>query len=250
MGITLTNDAVALVTGANKGIGRETVRQLARRGVTVLLGSRDSSRGEAASEEMRTEGLAVIPIRLDVTDGASIDAVSARLEADYGRLDILVNNAGTIVAGPAAMLTAEQIHETFEVNVFGAVRTVRTLLPLLRQSRSARIVNVSSGTGSLSLTSEGTEFGADADQRLAAYAVSKGALNMLTLQYARAFAQDPVLSHIKVNSAAPGFTATDMNQHRGTRTVREGARIIVELATLPADGPTGGFFNDQGPVPW
>ena len=246
----MTGDTVALVTGANKGIGKETARQLARLGARVLLGSRELARGEAATEEMRAEGLAVTPVRLDVTDRASIAAVSDHLGADYGRLDILVNNAGTIVAGPATALTADQIHETFAVNVFGVVSAVGTLLPLLRQSRSARIVNVSSSTGSLTLTSDGTEFSSDADQRLAAYAASKSALNMLTLQYARAFAQDPGLSHIKINSAAPGFTATDMNQHRGTRTVEEGARIIVELATLSDGGPAGGFFNDQGAVPW
>ena len=246
----MTNDTVALVTGANKGIGTETVRQLARLGAGVFLGSRELARGEAAAEQLRAEGLSVTPIRLDVTDSASVHAASARLEADCGRLDILVNNAGTLVAGPAAALTADQIRETFEVNVFGVVTAVRTLLPLLRQSCSARIVNVSSNTGSLGLTSDGTEFGTAADQRLAAYAVSKGALNMLTLQYARAFVQDPALSHIKINSAAPGFTATDLNQHRGTRTVEEAARIIVELATLPEDGPAGGFFNDQGVVPW
>lgn len=140
------------------------------------------------------------------------------------------------------------MRRVFEVNVFGVASAVRVMLPLLRQAAAPRIVNVSSTTASLAMTSGGHDFGGDAGRRLA-YSTSKAALNMLTVQYARAFAADPGLAHIKINSATPGYTATGMSGHRG-RSVADGARIIVGLATLPADGPTGGFFNDQGPVPW
>jgi NAD(P)-dependent dehydrogenase (short-subunit alcohol dehydrogenase family) len=126
---------------------------------------------------------------------------------------------------------------------------IQTMLPLLGKSSAPRIVNVSSTTVSMSLTSGGTDFGGDADLRMA-YSSSKAALNMLTVQYAKAFGNSAALSHIKINSATPGYTATDMTRHRGTRTVTEGARIIVDLATLSDDSPTGGFFNDEGVVPW
>ncbi|MBO2447349.1 SDR family oxidoreductase [Actinomadura barringtoniae] len=232
--------AVALVTGANKGIGKETARQLAERGMEVLLGSRDPERGERAARE-----LGVTPVRLDVTDPGDV----AALAKDLGRLDVLVNNAGAIAVAPAPSLTSDQLRSTYEVNVFGVVAVTNALLPLLRRSAAPRIVNVSSTTASLTLTSGGTDFGGDAHLRMA-YSSSKAALNMLTVQYAQAFAQDPELAHIKVNSATPGYVATDINGHRGVRTVEEGARAIIDLATLGADGPTGGFFNDKGPVPW
>lgn len=137
---------------------------------------------------------------------------------------------------------------TFEVNVFGVVTIIHAMLPLLRAATAARIVNVSSTTASLALTSDGADFGGDAGRRLA-YTTSEAALNMLTVQYARAFTQDPALSHITVNSVTPGYTATDLTGHRGTRTVEEGARAIVDLATR-ADRITGGFFNDEGRIPW
>lgn len=240
---------VALVTGANKGLGKETARQLLQRGMTVLMGSRDPERGVAAAREVQTDDGAAVPVRLDVTDSATVEAVADRLRREHGRLDVLVNNAGTVVDRPVAGTTAAEMRHTFEVNVFGVVTVIHAMLPLLRASATPRIVNVSSTTASLGLTSGGTEFGGDADRRLA-YSSSKTALNMLTVQYARAFAKDPGLSHIKINSATPGYTATDLTGHRGTRTVEEGARIIVDLATPDGAGPTGGFFNDQGPVPW
>lgn len=242
-------DAVALVTGANKGLGRETARRLAERGMTVLLGSRDAERGAAAARDLAAEGAPVTPVRLDVTDAASVAAAGERIGREHGRLDVLVNNAGTVVESAAAELTADVLRRAFEVNVFGAATAVGTLLPLLRRSPAARVVNVSSTTASLTLTSEGRDFGGDAAVR-AAYATSKTALNMLTVQYARAFADDPALVRAKVNAATPGYVATDLTRGQGTRTVAEGARVIVRLATLPADGPSGGFFNDDGPVPW
>jgi NAD(P)-dependent dehydrogenase (short-subunit alcohol dehydrogenase family) len=245
----VTDGPVALVTGANKGLGKETARQLAQRGATVLLGSRDPDRGAAAAADLLGGGAPVTPVQLDVTDPAGMEAVAERLHDDHGRLDVLVNNAGTAVEGHASGLTAAAMREAFEVNVFGVVTAIHTLLPLLRLSDCPRIVNVSSTTASLTLTSSGTDFGGNADRR-AAYTSSKAALNMLTLQYAQAFAQNPELAHIRINSATPGYTATDMTGHQGTRSVAEGARIIVDLATLNDYAHSGGFYNDQGPVPW
>ncbi|MFI2710814.1 SDR family NAD(P)-dependent oxidoreductase [Micromonospora sp. NPDC018662] len=240
---------VVLVTGANRGLGRETARQLAQRGATVLLGARDLDRGREAAADIAAGGGAVTPVRLDVTDPATVEAVAGRVAAEHGRLDGLVNNAGTIVEDLALEVTASHLRRTFEVNVFGVVTTIRAMLPLLRRATAACVVNVSSTTASLALTGSGASIPGDADRRLA-YTSSKAALNMLTLQYARAFARDPELAHIRINSASPGWTATDMNAYRGTRHVSAGARIIVELATLPAGGPSGGFLHDDGPVPW
>ncbi len=245
----MTEATIALVTGANKGLGKETARQLALRGMTVWAGSRDAGRGAAAAKELAAQGAPVTPVPLDVTDTASVQAVADRLRHEHGRLDVLVNNAGMLAEVPAVAATATEMRQTFEVNVCGVVTAVHTLLPLLRSSPAPRIVNVSSTTASLTLTSTGTDFGGDAHLRMP-YAVSKTALNMLTVQYAAAFRQDPQLAHVKINAVTPGYTATAMNGHRGTRTVTEGARVIVDLATVGDDGPTGGFFRDEGPVPW
>jgi NAD(P)-dependent dehydrogenase (short-subunit alcohol dehydrogenase family) len=240
---------VALVTGANRGLGKETARQLAARGVTVVLGSRDAARGMDAALELGAAAARPIPVRLDVTSAGSVREVAEWLEAECGRLDVLVNNAGTVVDQLAERTTAAEMRQNYEVNVFGVVTMIRAMLPLLGRSPAPRIVNVSSTTASMSLTSGGTDFGGDAENRMA-YSSSKAALNMLTVQYAKAFSRSAALSHIKINSATPGYTATEMTHYRGVRTVTEGARIIVELATLADDGPTGGFFNDAGMVPW
>jgi NAD(P)-dependent dehydrogenase (short-subunit alcohol dehydrogenase family) len=194
-------------------------------------------------------GAGTRPVRLDVTDSASLRAAAADVGGTYGRLDVLVNNAGVSVAVPVEETDGASLREVLGVNVIGVADTIHTFLPLLRRSAAPRIVNVSSTTASLTLTAAGTDFGGDAASRLA-YSTSKTALNMLTVQYANAFRRDPALSRILINAATPGYVATDMNGHRGTRTVKEGAGVIVQLATLPDDGPTGGFFNDAGPVPW
>lgn len=240
---------LALVTGANRGLGRATAELLAGRGLTVFLGSRERARGEEAAGALAAGGADVIPVELDVIDGASVEALATRLRHDHGRLDVLVNNAGAFVGSTPAETSASHMRPMFEVNVFGVVTMIHGLLPLLRCSAAPRIVNVSSTTASLGLTSSGADIPGDATRRLA-YTSSKAALNMLTVQYAKAFAEDPGLAHIKINSATPGWVATDMNDHLGARTVAEGAGIVARLATLPDDGPSGGFFGDDGPVPW
>jgi NAD(P)-dependent dehydrogenase (short-subunit alcohol dehydrogenase family) len=245
----VSSDRIALITGANRGLGREAASQLASLGMHVLVGSRDLAAGHATAQQLKDRGLLAAAMELDVSDPESVRAAAAEINTTHGRLDVLVNNAGVIVEASAAALTADQIRSVCEVNLFGVVTMVHELLPLLRHSAHPRIVNVSSTTGSLSLTAAGTDFGGDAARRIA-YSASKAALNMLTLQYARAFAADPQLAHIKINAVTPGYVTTDMNRGQGTRTVSEGAKVIVEFATIGDDGPSGEFHNDRGPVPW
>jgi NAD(P)-dependent dehydrogenase (short-subunit alcohol dehydrogenase family) len=236
-----------LITGATKGLGLETARQLAARGWTVLLGARDPGRGEAAAKELaaaagRTQGdVHVVP--LDVTDDASVDAAVAHVGAMTDHLDVLINNAGIIGAatppletGPADFLAC------FGVNLLGPVRVTRAFLPLLSQAEVPRIVMVSSGMGSLAVTTDPERL--ESGLVSLVYPSSKAALNMVTTQYAKA------LPGWKVNAVDPGYTATDLNGHSGHKTVAEGARAIVTMATVGADGVTGGFFDDTGPVPW
>lgn len=239
----------ALVTGATKGLGAEVARQLAAAEYHVLVGARDPARGARTAQELVGAGGRAEPLTLDVTDAGSI-AAAADLVAGSGRgLDVLVNNAGRMVAAPATETTAAHMRAVFETNVFGLVEVTTAFLPLLARSPTPRVVNVASTTASLSLTAAGHDFGGSAATRMA-YASSKAAVNMITLHLAAAVAADPALSHIKVNSATPGFVATDLNDHQGTRSVGDGARIIAKLATLPDHGPSGGFYNDQGPVSW
>ena len=230
----------ALVTGANKGIGKEIARGLLRRGMTVLLGARDPGRGRAAAAELALDG-EVVFLPLDVTDEWSIGVAAATIEDRLGRLDVLVNNAG--IASPRDLpseVTAEAMRQVYETNVFGIVAVTHAMLPLLKRSRAGRIVNVSSLHGSLG------DPGAFVGQPSMPYSTSKTALNALTVHYAREL--EPL--GIKVNAAAPGHFATDFNGHRGTRTPAEGAAIAIRLATLDQDGPTGGFFDDDGPIAW
>lgn len=246
----MNQNEVALVTGGNKGIGHEIVRQLASRGFTVYLGARNASLGTAAAAELSGD---VRFVQLDVTDVDSVAAAAKQIEADSGRLDVLVNNAGIVAEWGTAVadITAEQVRTAYDVNVFGVVSTINAFVPLLRRSPNARIVNLSSGLGSVNLLSELD--GRLATQGLLAYSSSKAALNALTLVYASALRADG----IKVNAATPGLVPTDLNTQasvpRGTRTVADGAAVPVALATLPADGPTGVF---RGPgslddvAPW
>jgi NAD(P)-dependent dehydrogenase (short-subunit alcohol dehydrogenase family) len=239
-------ETIALVTGANKGIGKEISRQLAAKGVFVLMGARDRGRGEQAVADLRAQSLAVELILIDVTSQTSVESAAAEVERRHGRLDILVNNAGVALDWvPASELTVPAFQETFETNVFGAFRVTKVLLPLLKKSRRGRIVNLSSGLGSLTRNADPNKTLGVRDMLLA-YSSSKAALNMLTIH----FAKELKSAGIKVNSANPGYTATDMNQHRGPRTVDQGAATPVRLALLPDDGPTGGVFSDDGPEPW
>jgi NAD(P)-dependent dehydrogenase (short-subunit alcohol dehydrogenase family) len=237
---------VALVTGANKGIGYEIARGLGETGVTVLVGARDTERGVAAAEKLAAEGVTAVPIQLDVTDPLSVTAAAARVEREYGRLDILVNNAGVLVErGQRPSRTPLQVLErTYATNVYGVVAVTNAMLPLLRQAPAGRIVNLSSGLGSMALTSDPD--GPFPGAWLLAYNSSKSALNSITVTYANELRDTP----IKVNAADPGYCATDLNGHAGPRTPAQGAVAAVRLATLPHDGPTGGFFDDAGTVPW
>ncbi|MFL6078002.1 MAG: SDR family NAD(P)-dependent oxidoreductase [Mycobacteriales bacterium] len=235
---------VALVTGANKGIGKEIARQLAERGLTVLLGARDEGRGKAAAAELAGAG-DVRYLPLDVADDASVRAAAAAVEAAHGRLDVLVNNAGiSIGRAPAGEVAVERMRELYGVNVFGVVAVTNAMLPLLRRSAAPRVVNVSSELGSMALM-------AAKDNRpefpyLLAYNSSKAALNAMTLVYARQLADDGII----VNAVSPPYTATDLNRHQGTATPADGARIAVRMATDPA-GRTGTFLAADGtPLPW
>jgi NAD(P)-dependent dehydrogenase (short-subunit alcohol dehydrogenase family) len=236
---------VAVVTGANKGIGLEIARQLARAGLAVFIGARDEQRGREAAEKLRAEGLDARALPLDVTDDASVAAAAALVEKDAGRLDVLVNNAGIAIDdGPPSRVSIDALRRTYETNVFGVVRTIQAMLPLLRRSDAGRIVNLSSGLGSLAQNSDASwDY---ASVKFLAYNSSKTALNMVTVQFAYELRNTP----IKINAADPGYVATDMNRHQGVRTVEQGAATPVRLALLPADGPTGGYFNDDGPLPW
>ncbi len=231
-----------LITGANKGLGFETARRLIAAGHTVYIGSRDADRGRRAAGQLGAR-----MVQLDVTDDASVDAAAKTIEADGG-LDVLINNAGiearmadNSVPG-AAEVTADTMRTLFETNVFGVVRVTRAFLPLLQRSASPVIVNVSSGLASIArVANPGTPAYAYPG---VAYPASKATVNMITVQYAKAF------PGMRINAVEPGFTATDLNGHAGTQTVEEGAEIIVRMAQVGPDGPTGGYFDAAGPIPW
>ncbi|WP_412079677.1 SDR family oxidoreductase (plasmid) [Streptomyces xanthophaeus] len=236
----------ALVTGANKGIGFEIARQLGELGYAVLLGARDEVRGKEAAAALTARGLAAEALRLDVTDGAGAAEAARWIEERYGHLDVLVNNAGITGGffGPPSAATAQQLREVYETNVFGVLAVTNAMLPLLRRSAAGRIVNLSSNVGSLALNADPA--GEFKDYNQVAYQSSKTALNALTLAYAKELRE----TGIKVNCANPGFTATDMNGHRGHQSVEQGAVVAVRLATLGPDGPTGTSQDENGPVPW
>lgn len=238
---------VALITGANKGIGYEIARQLGSRGATVFVGARDIGRGEEAANKLRTNQIDARSIQLDVIDQKTIDSTAEKIESEFGKLDILVNNAGILSDGDRlapSQIDIETLRHTYETNVFGVFAVTKTLLPLLKKSKAGRIVNLSSGLGSLTLHSEpNSEF---ADSRYLAYNSSKTAVNAITVLLAAELKD----TAIKVNAANPGYTATDINQYQGHRTIEQGATAPVRLATLPDDGSTGGFFDENGVVPW
>jgi NAD(P)-dependent dehydrogenase (short-subunit alcohol dehydrogenase family) len=230
-------DRVALVTGANRGIGFEICRQLGQRGYVVVLGSRDRERGEVAAARLRGEGLDVVGCQLDVADAASVESAVERMRREHGRLYAVVNNAAILYdtwqRGVDANL--DEVREAFETNVLGAWRVVQATLPLLRASSTGRIVNVSSGAGALTDMGGGTP----------AYRTSKAALNALTRVLAAELRADRIL----VNAICPGWVATDMGG-AGGRPVSDGAAGIVWAVELPDDGPTSGFFRDGRPIAW
>jgi NAD(P)-dependent dehydrogenase (short-subunit alcohol dehydrogenase family) len=233
---------IALITGANKGIGYETARLLAAQGMTVLVGARDETLGRQAEQTLRDGGADAHFVQLDVTDDKSIELAAEAVTTQYGRLDVLVNNAG-IFFGPAgagggpSVTTREALQQVFETNVFGPVAVINTFLPLLRRADAARIVNVSSEVGSLtSISSPESPL-----YQLTAipYPASKSALNMVTVMYAKELKDTP----IKVNAANPGYCPPDPTGQSGFRTPAQGAEISVHLATLPADGPSGQLWG-------
>jgi NAD(P)-dependent dehydrogenase (short-subunit alcohol dehydrogenase family) len=237
---------VALVTGANKGIGFGIARELAKAGMIVLLGARHSALGEEAATKLRGEKLDVRFVQLDLVRPETIAAAAAGIEAQFGGLDVLVNNAGIADRsdGPPGTADLSAVKRIMETNFLGTLAVTQAMLPLLRKAKAARIVNLSSGLGSLEKNSDPDW--AFAAFKLMGYSASKAALNMMTVQLAYELRD----TTIKVNSVSPGFIATDMNDHRGTQTIEEGAAGPVRLALLPPDGPTGGFFDQAGRYPW
>ena len=251
----MNEKSVALVTGANQGIGLQIAKDLVRHGFTVLVGSRDFERGELAAKEV---GPNAIALQLDVTDHASITAAAERIRKELGRLDVLIQNAAisntnklpgqSIVeyskSTRPSNVSLDEVRAVWETNVFGVLAVYQSMLPLLREAPAARIVNVSSGVGSLTTNSDRAYhyraiFGP-------VYPASKTALNAMTL----AMAIELEATGIKVNACSPGFTRTNLNNYEGTETVEEGAREAVRLALLGPDGPTGAFTGASGPIPW
>ncbi len=252
----MANKPVALVTGANQGIGLQIAKDLVARGFTVLVGSRNLARGEAAAKTIDGDARA---LQLDVTDKASIAAAAERIRKEFGRLDVLINNAAISKTGPRPRVTIEEyanssrpsnvsldeVRAVWETNVFGVLAVYQAMLPLLRETPAARIVNVSSGVGSLTMNSDPafryrSLFGP-------VYPASKTALNAMTL--AMAIELEP--AGIKVNAVSPGYTKTNLNNYAGTETVEEGAAEAVRVALLGPDGPTGTFTHAKlGRLPW
>lgn len=242
---SVAGDRIALVTGANKGLGLEIARLLGEAGATVLVGARNAVSGEEAGARLRAEGLEAHFLPIDVTDAASVADAADAIDRAHGRLDILVNNAAVSLERgvPPSASDIALLRETYETNVFGLVRVTQAMIPLLKRSGGGRIVNMSTGLASLALTS-----GPDAPfsaSRILAYNTSKTAVNGVTVQ----FANELAAFAIKVNAANPGLCATDLSRGQG-RPPREGAAVAVTLALLPVDGPTGGLFGDRGQVPW
>jgi NAD(P)-dependent dehydrogenase (short-subunit alcohol dehydrogenase family) len=240
---------IALITGANKGIGLETARQLAQKGIHVLIGARDAAKGQAAAQTLQSEGYKADFISLEVSNEESVKQAAQTVADRYGKLDILVNNAGINPEYPQGIFSFEQMSlellmQIYQTNVFGPFLAIREFLPLLRKSEAGRIVNTSSSAGSL--TEQSNPQSPYYPVNTAGYNSSKTALNALTVQLAKQLTG----SNIKVNSACPGWVQTDMGSTAAPRTVQEGVRIIIQLATLPNDGPNGGFFNEDGLIAW
>jgi NAD(P)-dependent dehydrogenase (short-subunit alcohol dehydrogenase family) len=244
----VTATKVALITGANKGIGLETARQLGKLGVTVLVGARDLARGEQAVEVLRGAGIDARAVKLDVASEADRAAVAKLIEKDYGRLDILINNAAVMLdrrmKNATSTTSAKDLRDTFDTNFFAVVALTQELLPLLRKSEAGRIVNLTSILGSLTL--HATKGSPIYDAKTFAYDASKTAINAFTIHLAHEL-QD---TKIKVNSAHPGWVKTEMGGDGAMMEIVDGAKTSVKLATLPEDGPTGGYFHMDETLPW
>ena len=249
----MQNNPVALVTGANKGIGLQIAKDLAAHGFTVLVGSRNLENGETAA---KTIGADAHALQLDVTDQASIAAAAERIRNEFGRLDVLMNNAGishapnqswqfpeSAKSGLLTVASLDDVRTVFETNVFGVIAVTQAMLPLLREAPAGRIVNTGSSAGSLTLNSDPAN---PHRAMFGNYSVSKSAAHAVTLAFAIALES----TGIKVNAVCPGFTSTALNDFNGTRTVEQGAREAVCLALIGADGPTGTFSDEDGPVAW
>ncbi len=249
-----TEKKVAFITGANRGLGLQTARELGKLGIVVVIGSRDPEKGKTAAATLRSEGIAAESLRCDVTKPEDHRAVRDHFERRYGKLDILINNAAVMMEGEnssadarvnrTSTVSSAILHETFEVNFFALVALTKTLLPLVRKAPCGRIVNLSSILGSLTLQSDpGSHI---YPHKVFAYDASKTALNAFTVHLAHELRDSP----IKVNSAHPGWVKTDMGGSSADLEVAEGGKTSAQLATLPADGPTGGYFHLGESLPW
>ncbi|WP_431088834.1 SDR family oxidoreductase [Paenibacillus sp. 8b26] len=244
------NKPVALVTGANKGIGYQIAKDLVTHGFTVLIGSRNFENGETAAKNIGSEAHG---IQLDVTDHSSVYAAAERIKREFGRLDVLVNNAGIAFSGilgtteeemknvyTPSLVPLDEVRGLFETNVFGVIAVTQAMLPLLRDAKAGRIVNISSELGSLTRNLE------PGSLSIGYYGPSKTAVNAVTV----AFAVELASTNIKVNAVCPGFTATDMNNFQGTNTVEQAAALALRFVLLDENGPTGTFSNKEGIIPW
>ena len=245
----MSETKVALITGANKGLGLETARQLGRLGYTVLLGSRDALKGEVAARLLREEKIDARVVKLDVNKQHDIDAAAAMIESEFGQLDVLVNNAGVMIEkgwtkNTTSETTLDNLRATFEANLFAVLAVTKAVLPALKKAPAARIVNVSSILGSVSL--QGTKGSPTYSTKLFAYNASKAALNVFTISLAHELRH----TKIKVNSAHPGWVKTDLGGDAAPMNVVDGAKTEVDLATLGDDGPTGGFFHMGEAIAW
>ena len=239
---------VALITGGNKGIGLETARQLGKLGIIVLVGARDTAKGEAAAATLKKEGIDARAVKIDVDEPADYAALAKTIEKDFGVLDILINNAGVMIdsrkGNETTKTSQEVLRKTFDTNFFAVVGLTQALLPLLRKSSAGRIVNLSSVLGSLTLhATPGSQI---YDAKTFAYDTSKAALNSFTIHLAHELKD----TKIKVNSAHPGWVKTEMGGEGAMLEIEDGAKTSVELATLGEDGSTGGYFHMGKPLPW
>lgn len=242
----MNKSKIVFITGGNKGIGFETARQLGNMGYEIIIGARSENKGHEAVTLLEKEKIKAKTVVLDVTNPSSVLSAAEWIEQEYGLLDILINNAGVFFEEntPPSELELSVLKSTYETNVFGVFSVTKAMLPLLRNSSAGRIVNLSSALGSLTLNSDSTSEFYNANSL--AYNSSKTAVNALTVSFAKELSDSP----IKINSVCPGFTATDLNGNSGYRSVEQAASIVVELATILNDGPTGGFYDEHGVVAW